>query len=129
MRRFLTRCLGLIPALIVAAASGRAGIDTLLVASQVILSIILPFIVFPLVWLTSSKSIMSVKKPLERVDCQDSSVGGGIHTHDVASAEAQFELVDFSNGKILIVVSYAIWLVIVMANVYAIVGLAMGQGG
>ncbi|PIL31302.1 transporter [Ganoderma sinense ZZ0214-1] len=126
MRRFLTRCLGLIPALIVAAASGRAGIDTLLVASQVVLSIVLPFIVFPLVWFTSSKSIMSVKKPLERVDSQDSSVAGAV---DAASAEAQFEMVDFSNGKILIVFSYLIWLVIVMANVYAIVGLAMGQSG
>ncbi|KAM5539976.1 hypothetical protein V8D89_006479 [Ganoderma adspersum] len=125
LRRFLTRCLGLIPALIVAAASGRAGIDTLLVASQVVLSIVLPFIVFPLVWFTSSKSIMSVKKPLEGADSQDPSVG----VVDAASAEAQFEMVDFSNGKILIGFSYAIWLVIVVANVYAIVGLAMGQGG
>ena len=128
MRRFLTRCLGLIPALIVAAATGRAGIDTLLVASQAVLSIVLPFIVFPLVWFTSSKSIMSVKRPLERADSQDSSVGV-VGAVDGASAEAQFEMVDFSNGKILIVLSYAIWLVIVMANVYAIVGLAMGQGG
>ncbi|KAI1790908.1 Nramp-domain-containing protein [Ganoderma leucocontextum] len=128
MRRFLTRCLGLIPALIVAAAAGRAGVDTLLVASQVVLSIVLPFIVFPLIWFTSSKSIMRVKKPLERVDSQDASVGG-THAQDASSAEAQFEMVDFSNGKVLIVFSYAIWLVIVMANVYAIVGLAMGQGG
>ena len=123
MRRFLTRCLGLIPALIVAAATGRAGIDTLLVASQAVLSIVLPFIVFPLIWFTSSKSIMSVKKPLGRADCRDSA---GECALDGASAEAQFEMVDFSNGKILIVFSYAIWLVIVMANVYAIVGLAMG---
>ena len=125
LRRFLTRCLGLIPALIVAAASGRSGIDTLLVASQAVLSIVLPFIVFPLVWFTSSKSIMSVKKPLEGADSLDPSVGAV----DAASAEAQFEMVDFSNGKILIAFSYAIWLVIVMANVYAIIGLAMGQGG
>lgn len=50
----------------VAIAAGRNGVDTLLVASQVALSIVLPFIVFPLLYLTSSKSIMAVKKPLDR---------------------------------------------------------------
>ncbi|EJF67328.1 Nramp-domain-containing protein [Dichomitus squalens LYAD-421 SS1] len=129
MRRFLTRCLGLIPALLVAAAAGRPGIDTLLVASQVVLSIVLPFIVFPLLWFTSSKSIMSVKKPLERVASQDTSTQGALSTQDPMSVEAQVAMVDFSNGKVMVVVSYAIWLVIVIANVYAIVGLAMGQGG
>ena len=72
MRRLLTRCLGLVPALVVAAAVGRAGIDALLVASQVTLSIVLPFIVFPLLLLTSSKTVMSVKKPLERSSAQGS---------------------------------------------------------
>ena len=134
MRRFLTRCLGLIPALLVAAAAGRPGIDTLLVASQVVLSIVLPFIVFPLIWFTSSKSIMSVKKPLEREravsqDMTSPQAQGAQGTQDPARAEAQMETVDFANGKVLVVLSYAIWLVIVMANVYAIVGLAMGQGG
>ena len=134
MRRFLTRCLGLIPALLVAAAAGRPGIDTLLVASQVVLSIVLPFIVFPLIWFTSSKSIMSVKKPLEREravsqDMTSAQTQGAQGTQDPARAEAQVETVDFANGKVLVVLSYAIWLVIVMANVYAIVGLAMGQGG
>ena len=47
----------------VAIAVGRPGINTLLVASQVALSIVLPFVAFPLIWLTSSKSIMRVKKP------------------------------------------------------------------
>ena len=129
MRRFLTRCLGLIPALLVAAAAGRPGIDTLLVASQVVLSIVLPFIVFPLIWFTSSKSIMSVKKPLERESAVSQDMTSPQGSQDPARAEAQVEMVDFANGKVLVVLSYAIWLVIVMANVYAIVGLAMGQGG
>ena len=132
MRRLLTRCLGLVPALVVAAAVGRAGIDALLVASQVTLSIVLPFIVFPLIWFTSSKSIMSVKKPREReraVPQDMTSPQAAQGTQDPVRAEAQVETVDFANGKVLVVLSYAIWLVIVMANVYAIVGLAMGQGG
>lgn len=55
--------IGLIPSMVVAIAVGRAGIDSLLVASQVVLSIVLPFVAFPLIWLTSSKSIMRVRKP------------------------------------------------------------------
>ena len=45
----------------VAIAVGRSGINTLLVLSQVVLAIVLPFIVFPLVWLTSARAVMSVR--------------------------------------------------------------------
>ena len=49
--------------MVVAIAVGKPGINMLLVASQVALSIVLPFVAFPLIWLTSSKSVMRVKKP------------------------------------------------------------------
>lgn len=49
--------------MIVAIAVGRAGLNMLLVASQVALSVVLPFVALPLIILTSSKSIMQVKKP------------------------------------------------------------------
>jgi len=41
----------------------------------------------------------------------------------------QGELVDYSNNKLTIAVGVAIWLVVVGANVYVIVELAMGKGG
>jgi metal iron transporter len=63
LRRLVTRLIGLVPSMVVAIAVGRPGINTLLVASQVALSIVLPFVAFPLIWLTSSKSVMRVKKP------------------------------------------------------------------
>ena len=49
---------------------GRSGIDTMLIASQVVLSIVLPFIIFPLIWLTSSRTVMRVRAsaPIIRVD-------------------------------------------------------------
>lgn len=47
----------------VAIGVGRDGINVLLVGSQVVLAIVLPFIVTPLVWLTSSSAVMSVTKP------------------------------------------------------------------
>ena len=121
MRRLLTRCLGLVPALVVAAAVGRAGIDALLVASQVTLSIVLPFIVFPLMYLTSSKTVMSVKKPLERSTAQGSTAEMQPISGDAGATEEQVELVDYSNGKIAMAFGWLIWLVVVMANVYAIV--------
>ena len=49
--------------MVVAIAVGRSGVDALLVASQVALSIVLPFITFPLLYLTNSKEVMAVKKP------------------------------------------------------------------
>ncbi|KAI0322314.1 Nramp-domain-containing protein [Amylostereum chailletii] len=63
LRRLITRLLGLIPSMAVAIAFGRDGIDTLLVVSQVILSIVLPVVVFPLVYFSSSPALMSVPKP------------------------------------------------------------------
>ena len=49
--------------MIVAVAVGQKGIDTLLVISQIILSIVLPFVMLPLIWLTSSSTVMRVRKP------------------------------------------------------------------
>jgi metal iron transporter len=55
--------ISLIPSIVVAVASGGAGVNTLLIASQVVLSIVLPFVAFPLIYLTSSKTVMSVRTP------------------------------------------------------------------
>ncbi|KAI9225283.1 MAG: natural resistance-associated macrophage protein-domain-containing protein [Piptocephalis tieghemiana] len=58
IRRFLSRGLAVIPATLIAATSGRQGLGDLLLWSQVILSLQLPFAVVPLVYLTSSSRIM-----------------------------------------------------------------------
>lgn len=58
MRRMITRLLALIPALTVAVLYGESGTAKLLVLSQVILSLQLPFAVIPLVQFTSSKKLM-----------------------------------------------------------------------
>ncbi len=64
-RRLLTRGIAVVPAMFVALAYGEAGIGELLVLSQVILSLQLPFAVVPLIWLTSRRSVMGahVNKP------------------------------------------------------------------
>ncbi len=56
LRRLVTRLVAIVPAAVVAALWGEAGIGKLLVLSQVILSLQLPFAVFPLVQFTSSRA-------------------------------------------------------------------------
>lgn len=60
LRRLITRLIALVPAVIVAAYYGEAGTARLLVLSQVILSMQLPFAVIPLVQFTSCKKRMGV---------------------------------------------------------------------
>lgn len=55
LRRLITRLLALLPAVIVIAISGDKGTYQLLIFSQVILSLQLPFAVIPLVHFTSNK--------------------------------------------------------------------------
>lgn len=57
-RRLLTRGLAIVPALLAAAWYGEAGIGRLLVASQVVLSLQLPFAMLPLIRYTSSRKHM-----------------------------------------------------------------------
>jgi len=57
-RRMVTRALAIVPAVLVVGASGDAGATQLLVLSQVILSLQLPFAVVPLVSFTGRRDIM-----------------------------------------------------------------------
>jgi len=135
IRRLVTRLLGLVPSMTVTIVVGRNGIDALLVASQVILSIILPFIVFPLIYLTSSSRIMRVPKTY--LDCPNNSSPDPLESSTsptVVPAEAHPEVpqarefVDFSSGKVMTSVGCLIWIITVVANTYVLVELAMGSG-
>jgi manganese transport protein len=58
LRRLVTRLLAIVPAVIVAILYGAEGTTKLLILSQVILSLQLPFAVVPLVQFTGSKALM-----------------------------------------------------------------------
>jgi manganese transport protein len=58
LRRLITRLIAIIPAVIVIAIYGEQGTGSLLILSQVILSLQLPFAVFPLVRFTADRSKM-----------------------------------------------------------------------
>ncbi|TFK66073.1 putative transporter of the NRAMP family [Pluteus cervinus] len=119
VRRLLTRLLAIIPSVAVALAVGRDGIDTLLVASQVVLSMALPFITFPLLWCTASRTIMRVKIPIE------AQVYDSVSANPIRIEDPTEQYVDYSNSKLTIFVGVLIWLMVVAANVYVIVELAL----
>ena len=58
LRRLITRLIAIVPAILVAMYYGEKGTAELLVLSQVILSLQLPFAVIPLVQFTSNKKLM-----------------------------------------------------------------------
>ncbi|KAJ3986874.1 natural resistance-associated macrophage protein-domain-containing protein [Lentinula detonsa] len=145
VRRLFTRVIAIIPSMAVAIAFGRPGINALLVISQVILSIVLPFITLPLVYLTSSKKFMTVNrhcsccppkssptvipanveqelKPPHRRASFELSCGEAIEAQNI-----YIEKVDYSNSVFVTILLSGVWIVIAAANVYAIVALAMGQ--
>jgi manganese transport protein len=66
MRRLLTRLLAVIPALITCLVAGEESTGSLLVLSQFILSLQLPFAIVPLIYFTGDKKIMGefAVKPL-----------------------------------------------------------------
>ncbi|KAG0850931.1 hypothetical protein G6F62_006855 [Rhizopus arrhizus] len=65
IRRIVTRLIAILPAMVAACIAGRSGLSNMLVASQVALSIQLPFAVVPLVYLTSKKSTMKLELVVE----------------------------------------------------------------
>ena len=60
-RRLLTRSIAIVPGIIVAAACGRSGMAAAINGCNVVLSISLIFLIFPLIWYTSFDKYMMVE--------------------------------------------------------------------
>ncbi len=58
IRRIITRLIAIVPAVLILTLYGQDKTDLMLVGSQIILSLQLPFAIIPLVYITSKKSIM-----------------------------------------------------------------------
>ena len=68
LRRLTTRMIAIIPTVIVIKISGDHAVDSLLILSQVILSIQLPFALIPLLHFTSSKQFMENFKSTRSIE-------------------------------------------------------------
>lgn len=111
LRRLITRSISIIPSIIIAAAVGKDGLDKTLTASQVVLSVILPFVSAPLIWFTCFNRYMTV--PAEQISEGDGNV-------DV-------EQVPMRNHLALSIVAGLVWLLIAVMNVALLVLLGLGK--
>jgi metal iron transporter len=111
LRRLITRSISIIPSIIIAAAVGKEGLDKTLTASQVVLSVILPFVSAPLIWFTCFNRYMTVRT--EEPSEQDGEV-------DVIT-------VPMRNNIFLSILAGVVWLIIVVMNVALLVLVGMGK--
>ena len=123
VRRLVTRCIAIVPCLVIAASVGKSGLGAALNGSQVALSVLLPIVSFPLVHFTGSKRIMQVPVYGDRaIMTADSS------SHLVADAESDdgtskpaddqpIRTVDMSNSIMVQILAWAMWSVILGLNV------------
>jgi metal iron transporter len=115
MRRLVTRAISITPSIIIAAAVGKDGLNRALTASQVVLSVILPFVTAPLLWFTCRSHIMSVLEDR----------GEGRDSQPEWSGDA--EMVNMRNGWVLTVMAVLIWLVLVIMNMALLVLVGLGK--
>ncbi|WBW74270.1 plasma membrane Nramp family manganese ion transmembrane transporter [Schizosaccharomyces osmophilus] len=110
IRRTLTRSIAIIPCLVVAAAVGQSGLNKVLNASQVCLSILLPILTFPLVMFTCSRKVMSIYS--EKVDEETGEIIRDVH--------------DLSLGWPMTIFTWLIWMFLTALNLLLIIWLGMG---
>lgn len=110
LRRLLTRSISIVPSIVVAAAVGKEGLNKALTASQVALSVALPFVTAPLLWFTCRSHIMTV---FSDANGKRARIGD--------------DKVNMRNGWIVAIIGLLIWLVLVVMNIALIVLAAMGK--
>ncbi len=87
LRRIITRLISLVPSLAVATAVGRGGLNELLVASQVTLSMALPFVLGPLFLMTGMRKVMKVVE--SRSEGPREERGQGAAAQDAPAAKGE----------------------------------------
>ncbi|KAK9466182.1 natural resistance-associated macrophage protein-domain-containing protein [Lipomyces arxii] len=120
LRRLITRTIAILPCIVVAGAVGREGLAEVINLSQVVLSILLPFVSAPLIYFTCRKKYMRVPVIVSPATADDVSASFELNSREM-------EYVDFSNGKFVTVVGVLIWSLICGLNVYLIVLLGLGE--
>ncbi|KAA1066570.1 hypothetical protein PGT21_033847 [Puccinia graminis f. sp. tritici] len=135
VRRLVTRLIGIVPSAIVAASVGPQGVDDLLIGSQVALSMVLPFVVLPLIIFTSDPQTMTM--PNYHSLPSGSPIGSPTTTHPTKPPgenenEGSLALMSsnestFENNLATKIIAGLIFCICCVANVYAIVQLAQGR--
>ena len=101
MRRLITRSISIVPSIVIAGAIGREGLNSALTASQVCLSVILPFVTAPLLWFTCRSRVMTV--------------------------QTDGEAVNMRNGWLVTSLAVIIWVILVVMNVALLILVGLGK--
>lgn len=115
LRRLVTRCVAIIPALIIALAVGKEGLSKALVACNYLLAIALIPITFPVVWYTCRRKYMMV--PTDG-DGDGDGEGGG--------SGSETGMVDMKNNLVTASVAWLLWVLVVVMDVATVVLVGLG---
>jgi metal iron transporter len=116
LRRFITRSISIVPSIIIAGAVGKEGLNRTLTASQVVLSVILPFVTAPLIYFTCLEKFMTVQ-------VYDASQAG----EGEENGRDILRGVNMKNGWIVTLFAVLIWIVLVVMNVALLVLVGLGK--
>ncbi|KKA29013.1 hypothetical protein TD95_004540 [Thielaviopsis punctulata] len=114
LRRLITRSISVTPSIIIAGAVGKSGLNAALNASQVALSIILPFVTAPLVYFTCCKKYMMVVP------------GARVRVRGDESGTTNDDFISMANSWYTAILAGLIWVFIAVLNVANIVLMAKG---
>lgn len=129
-RRLITRTISIIPCLFMALFSGRSGVADILNLSQVVLSLILPFVTAPLLYFTSHKGIMTVKVQSDtdtNTVENNSTIENVTETTSIINDGTNVKSIDFSNSTIVNVIGFFSWFTIGFLNIYLIIQWIRGE--
>ncbi|KAK3369684.1 natural resistance-associated macrophage protein [Lasiosphaeria ovina] len=140
LRRLVTRSISITPSIIIAAAVGRSGLNTALMASQVVLSSVLPFVTAPLIYFTCRDRYMTVQQGNARFHVEEIEEAGSASSlwklftskrralAGMASDVDRQGEVKMGNSWWLASIAFGVWLIIAVMNVANLVLLGLGQG-
>ncbi|KAI0816162.1 natural resistance-associated macrophage protein-domain-containing protein [Xylaria sp. FL0064] len=141
LRRLITRSIAITPSIIIAGAAGRERLNDTLNGTQVVLSIVLPFVSAPLIWFTCFNKYMVTRPGLARVRVDGKSItesSSGVDSTVDLSADATavgdqevgpgtVGAVQMANPWYISVMAIVVWLLIVILNVANLVLLGKGS--
>lgn len=138
VRRLITRSLAIAPCLFVAFFVGRKGLVNVLNGSQVVLSLLLPFVSAPLLYFTCKKSIMRVPTGAyyqSNTISRNSTLNGESYSQinsdtrlsdesDTSIAVPEYK--DMSNSLLTNILAVIIFTLVSSLNIFMIVSMALG---
>ena len=130
MRRLITRSISITPSIIIAAAVGKNGLSKALNATQVVLSVLLPFVSAPLIYFTCRNKYMTVHATRDDLmtstqterDIDSAACGPGNPTADGPEI-----VVKMRNHWSIALLAVLIWGVITLMNIALLVLIGMGK--